>query len=691
MPPVFTAQRAARLDGLSLLQVREAAAGDVIGPGQAWVAPGDHHMVVSRSGSQCVLGINQSLPENSCRPAADVLFRPQGTEGVARDDMRSLIETRRMNLADLWSQVPRMDVAFLRNVLIYFEPETRRDILRRVHGVLRPDGHLFFWGTENTLDAPDLFERLQVDRQYISPPHGPATKNKSTDGCVPGADVLDSLPMYPSDPLYRGLGRALLAVALAATLAGPVLSDPAPLPAAGSASSIAMPVPAAPTASPSPTLVTSPSSTPPAAVSSPLTLRQCVTLGLDAAPRIKRQAAEAREKDARTREILAARDTKISGSASLQYNQPEVFATFPLPRVDIQTQAVIQPYIQYNFTFTLTQLISNFGLLDSQAALNALKADATRLDLMLSRRDLTAAIADAYLEVVRCGRLRRLADETLKQRLEHRARAVAQYKHGKVARYDVMQADVEIAVAQDQQVAARRALDTAIATLRSQLCLAYDQAVDIAGDDAEATLLPPQVLPPDLAAARELGLRRRVEILVTTNLLRQGEKALDVARASNNPTLSAGVSYAQKTATFLFPNWGVQVGLQLNVPIITGGDRPARVAQARELIRQAGFARDEQVQRISLEVEQAWLALREAAERRQTVVVRVARAEEGVRVARLRYEEGLSTGLEQIDAQTALDTARVNETNVMIDYLEAAVSLERAMGTLEDGGLPARP
>lgn len=474
--------------------------------------------------------------------------------------------------------------------------------------------------------------------------------------------------MDPSLRTLQRFGKRLLALAVAlATLARPGTGAPAPQPV----SAVATPTATASVAT--------------------LTLRQCVDMGLAAAPRLKRQAAEAREREARTREILAAKDTKITGTASFQYNQPQVFANFPLQRVDVQTQAVIQPYTQYNVTLALTQLISNFGLLDSQAALNALKADATRLDSMLTRRDLTAAIATSYLELVRFGRLRRLADEVLAQRRDHRRRAAIQYKNGKVARYDVMQADVEIAAAQDQQLAAIRAFDAATATLRSQVCLPFDQAIAITGDDAEATLLPDRVLPPDLAAAREMALQRRVEMAVTTNLLRQGEKALGVARASNNPTLNAGVSYAQKTATFLFPSWGVQVGLQLTVPIITGGDRPARVAQARELIRQAGFARDEQVQRITLEVEQAWLALREADQRRETAKARVARAEEGLRVARLRYDEGMSTGLEQIDAQTALDTALVNEANVKVDYLEAAVNLERATGTLEDGGLPAQP
>jgi two-component system chemotaxis response regulator CheB len=75
MPPLFTKLLAERLDAASALRVREAVTGSVLQPGEAWVAPGDHHMVVSREAGKVVLRLNQGPPENSCRPAVDPLFR----------------------------------------------------------------------------------------------------------------------------------------------------------------------------------------------------------------------------------------------------------------------------------------------------------------------------------------------------------------------------------------------------------------------------------------------------------------------------------------------------------------------------------------------------------------------------------------------------------------------------------------
>jgi two-component system chemotaxis response regulator CheB len=75
MPRVFTKFLADRLASKSLIPVREASVGDQLEPGNAWIAPGDFHMTIKRAGAQIQIDTNQEPPENSCRPAVDVLFR----------------------------------------------------------------------------------------------------------------------------------------------------------------------------------------------------------------------------------------------------------------------------------------------------------------------------------------------------------------------------------------------------------------------------------------------------------------------------------------------------------------------------------------------------------------------------------------------------------------------------------------
>jgi two-component system chemotaxis response regulator CheB len=75
MPPMFTRLLAERLNARSAIAVSEAVTGQVVRPGQAVLAPGEWHLVAERQGDEVRVATHQEPPENSCRPAADVLFR----------------------------------------------------------------------------------------------------------------------------------------------------------------------------------------------------------------------------------------------------------------------------------------------------------------------------------------------------------------------------------------------------------------------------------------------------------------------------------------------------------------------------------------------------------------------------------------------------------------------------------------
>ncbi len=74
MPPVFTKQLAARLDRLGPSTVVEAAGGELLAPGTVYIAPGDQHLEIVRSGTTVRTRLHQGPPVNYCRPSVDVLF-----------------------------------------------------------------------------------------------------------------------------------------------------------------------------------------------------------------------------------------------------------------------------------------------------------------------------------------------------------------------------------------------------------------------------------------------------------------------------------------------------------------------------------------------------------------------------------------------------------------------------------------
>jgi len=88
MPPMFTRLLAERLATQCAIKIAEGRPGVLLEPGHAYIAPGDFHMTLQKRGTAMELAVNQEPPENSCRPAVDVLFRSvvaqygSGTLGV---------------------------------------------------------------------------------------------------------------------------------------------------------------------------------------------------------------------------------------------------------------------------------------------------------------------------------------------------------------------------------------------------------------------------------------------------------------------------------------------------------------------------------------------------------------------------------------------------------------------------------
>ncbi|MGA2588762.1 MAG: chemotaxis response regulator protein-glutamate methylesterase [Bryobacteraceae bacterium] len=114
MPPLFTRFLAERLQAGTDLKVEEAAEGTPVKSGRVLIAPGDYHMRVSRNGGDTVINLDQSPPENSCRPAVDVLFRSVGEvyggsvvsailTGMGQDGLRG-VEVLRANGAYIIAQ-----------------------------------------------------------------------------------------------------------------------------------------------------------------------------------------------------------------------------------------------------------------------------------------------------------------------------------------------------------------------------------------------------------------------------------------------------------------------------------------------------------------------------------------------------------------------------------------------------------
>jgi chemotaxis protein methyltransferase CheR len=108
------------------------------------------------------LGTYTQLEANRGLPAAMLVkyFRQHGSKWELDESVRRAVEFRELNLVRPWPPLPRMDLVFLRNVMIYFDVDTKKTILTRAAKLLRPDGYLLLGGAETTFNLCDEFRRV---------------------------------------------------------------------------------------------------------------------------------------------------------------------------------------------------------------------------------------------------------------------------------------------------------------------------------------------------------------------------------------------------------------------------------------------------------------------------------------------------------------------------------------------------
>lgn len=101
-------------------------------------------------------------PERKAR-----FFQPAGTRWTIRPEIRQRVSFRELNLQQNYALLGRFDIVFCRNVLIYFSPEFKRDILSRIAKVLNPGGYLFLGASESMSGYSDAFEMVRASPGVI--------------------------------------------------------------------------------------------------------------------------------------------------------------------------------------------------------------------------------------------------------------------------------------------------------------------------------------------------------------------------------------------------------------------------------------------------------------------------------------------------------------------------------------------
>ncbi|HVW34902.1 MAG TPA: protein-glutamate O-methyltransferase CheR [Acidimicrobiia bacterium] len=113
-----------------------------------------------RAGVYKALEVNRGLPA----PMLVKYFTKVGVDYQVKPELAARVKFSELNLIGPWPAFPTFDIVFLRNVLIYFDVDTKRTIMGRVKRLLPPDGYLFLGAAETTMNIDNGFERVPVER-----------------------------------------------------------------------------------------------------------------------------------------------------------------------------------------------------------------------------------------------------------------------------------------------------------------------------------------------------------------------------------------------------------------------------------------------------------------------------------------------------------------------------------------------
>ena len=282
-----------------------------------------------------------------------------------------------------------------------------------------------------------------------------------------------------------------------------------------------------------------------------------------------------------------------------------------------------------------------------------------------------------YFNMLNAGNMKALRQESVDRLQAHLDNVVAQYNVGIVARADVLRSEVELANAKQDYITASNEYDVAEATLNN-----------IIGTPLNTTLKLKdslQYVPydNDMAYCLAYSEQHRPELKQAEYGVDAAEAALVVARSGHMPKIYANASDNWGGNGSNWPgdddeNWSVGVTASINV--FDSGVTWSKIHAAQEALVQAKESQRQIKDAVELEVRTDYLSMREAEKRISTAQVAVASAEEDYHIAVVRYQAGVGTNIDVMDAQEALTQAKTNYYQALYNYNTSKAALNTSMG-----------
>lgn len=453
----------------------------------------------------------------------------------------------------------------------------------------------------------------------------------------------------------------------------------------------------------------------------PLTLEEALTLARPASEAIGIAAAAARRADADHRQARSGLFPQLTASASYERLLKSQFSSFgegngsgePAPEdceaftpdptlpIDQRLGALEQslrcvsranpfsnlgslPFGRANtwrWGLSASQTLFAGGRVVSGIRVAEAGRRAASVGLEAAEAETVLEVITAYADAALAEQLADIARDALAQADSTLAQTALRREVGTVPEFDLLRATVARDNLRPQVIQAEARREVARERLRQLLNLPAGLAISLATplDDSSFTATPTLaallVRAPDTAAASRATVRQADAAVDAQAALRQ------VARGDLLPALSVSSAYGQVAYpgnalpawNEFYTNWNLTVGLQL--PLFTGGRLRAASQAARASLEEAELRRQQALEGAALDARQA-LATRDAAQ--ATWMASAGTVEQAARayaIAEVRFQEGISTQTELLDARVALQQAQATRAAATRDLLVARVRL----------------
>lgn len=312
-----------------------------------------------------------------------------------------------------------------------------------------------------------------------------------------------------------------------------------------------------------------------------------------------------------------------------------------------------------------------------------------RLQVETQLAELRLDVAQSYYGLQEADERLRIFRDSLAQAEQNLQDARALERAGVGTRFDVLQAEVEVANRQQDLINALR--DQAVARRQLAQLLSIPPTINLAAaDPIEVAADWPLSLEESIVRAyrnRAELEQRLLERQITDNQRR-------AAIAQYGPQVSAFAQYSTQNQLTDEDSGFIddyRLGVELSLNLFDGG---ASVAQARQQavgteVAEANFASARDA--IRFQVEQAYFSLLANDTNIETTTLNVERATESLRLARLRFQAGVGTQSDVLRAQTELTQAEVDRLNAILGYNQSLAELRRAVSNWPDNELQDVP